>query len=147
MAPIGKILFPTDFSTASDFGLQYASSLARDRKAGLLIVHVAEPPTTYAAGRLYYGIPEPSGAQLTEMLEKVQPDHADVSFEHRLVAGRPAERIVELARQEHADLIVLGTHGRTGIVRLLLGSVAEAVVRRAPCPVLTFRAPTTAEED
>lgn len=136
-----KILFPTDFSTPSDAGLAHATSLARDTGATLLIVHVEEPPTAYGGGEMYYGIPEPDTAALQRMLEAVVPTDPDVPFEHRLIIGDPATEVVRLAHDEHVDMIVMGTHGRTGLSRLLMGSVAEAVVRRAECPVFTFKQP------
>ena len=141
MTTISKILFPTDYSSGSDYGLHYATSLARDNQASLLIGHVEEPPAMYGGGEMYYGVPEPDTAALTTMLEQVKPDDPQVRHEHRLIVGNPADKIVAVAKEEQADLIVMGTHGRTGLVRLLFGSVAEAVVRRAPCPVLTFKGP------
>jgi nucleotide-binding universal stress UspA family protein len=134
-----KILFPTDFSSSSDEGLKWAESLARDTGATLLIVHVEEPPAAYGGGEMYYGIPEPDKAALQAMLGAVKPADSTVPHEHRLVTGDPAEAIVHVADSEHCDLIVLGTHGRTGFRRLLMGSVAEAVVRRANVPVLTVK--------
>jgi nucleotide-binding universal stress UspA family protein len=116
-----------------------ATSLARDSGAKLLIVHVEEPPTAYGGGELYYGIPEPVTEDLRKMLTKVVPTDPQVPFEHRLITGEPAEAVVRLAKDEGVDLIVMGTHGRSGISRLLMGSVAEAIVRRAPCPVLTYK--------
>lgn len=135
-----KILFPTDFSTASDAGLAHAASLARESGARLLILHVEEPPMAYGGGELYYGVPNPDNAALLKMLQDVVPT-SDVPYEHRLVVGDPASEIVRVAEEEKVDLIVLGTHGRTGLRRLLMGSVAEAVLRRAPCPVFTFKEP------
>jgi universal stress protein A len=135
-----KILFPTDFSTASDAALDHATAIARDAGAMLTIVHVEEPIDSYG-GELYYGIPLPSNPEVRRMLEKVVPAHAAVAYEYRLEPGSPAETIVRIAREEGADLIVMGTHGRTGMSRMLMGSVAEAVVRKAPCPVLTLRQP------
>lgn len=145
MTAINKILFPTDFSSSSDFGLHYATSLARDNGASLLIVHIEEPPAAYGGGELYYGIPEPDMAALAKMLEQVKPDDPNVQYEQRLATGHPTNKIVELAKEENVDLIVLGTHGRTGFVRLLLGSTAEVVVRTAPCPVLTFKRPESSD--
>ncbi len=133
------ILFPTDFSHASDAALVHAEALAKQQGARLLIVHVEEPPLAYGGGELYYGIPEPSSERILEMLEDVKPADAAVPFTHRLTMGDPAGEVVRLAEEEHADMIVLGTHGRTGLTRLLMGSVAEAIVRRAPCPVLVYR--------
>ena len=138
-----KILFPTDFSTHSDAGMKHATSLARDTGAKLIIVHVEEPPTAYGGGEMYYGIPEPDTDALQRMLEAVVPTSPEVPYEHRLIIGDPATEIVRLANDEHVDMIVMGTHGRTGLSRLLMGSVAEAVVRRSDCPVFTFKQPHT----
>jgi nucleotide-binding universal stress UspA family protein len=133
------ILFPTDFSTASDAALEHAATLAKSTGATLLIVHVEEPPLAYGGGELYYGIPEPDSERILKMLEDVKPKDASVPFKHRLTMGDPAGEIVRIAGDEGVEMIVLGTHGRTGVTRMLMGSVAEAVVRRAPCPVLVYR--------
>jgi nucleotide-binding universal stress UspA family protein len=76
---------------------------------------------------------------MLKSLEEVVPADPAVAYEHHVVMGDPATEIIQLARSEGADLIVMGTHGRTGLTRLMMGSVAEAVVRRAPCPVLTLK--------
>lgn len=136
-----RILFPTDFSHSGDAALAYATSLARDTGAKLLIVHVEEPPAAYGGGELYYGLPEPAHDELRRMLDEVVPDDPTVGYEHRLVSGDPASAIVNLAEMEEVELIVMGTHGRSGISRLLMGSVAEVVVRKARCPVLTYKQP------
>ena len=136
-----KILFPTDFSHASDAALDWATSLARERGATLLIVHVEEPPAAYAGGEMYYGMPDPATEDLEKMLFQVRPTDPQVRHEHRLLTGDPATAIARLAEHEDVELIVMGTHGRTGLLRLLMGSVAEAVVRRAACPVLTLKQP------
>ena len=133
------ILFPTDFSTASDAALVHAESLARQMNARLLIVHVEEPPLAYGGGELYYGLPEPSSERILKMLEDVKPSDPSVPYTHRLTMGDPAGEVVRMATDENAEMIILGTHGRTGMTRLLMGSVAEAIVRRAPCPVLVYR--------
>lgn len=135
-----KILFPTDFSRSSDAGLQYATVLARDTGATLLIAHVEEPPAAYGGGEMYYGILEPDNSELWRMLREVKPTDPAVAFEHRLLRGDPAGEVVQLAEDEQVDMIVMGTHGRTGFKRLLMGSVAEAIVRRATCPVLCLKA-------
>ena len=134
-----KILFPTDFSTASDAALVHAENLAKQSSAELLILHIEEPPLAYGGGELYYGLPEPSSERILKMLSDVCPSDPQLSFKHRLVMGDPATEIVRVAEEEQAELIVLGTHGRTGLSRILMGSVAEAVVRHAPCPVLIYR--------
>jgi len=135
-----KILYPTDFSTLGQTALEMATSLARDRGAKLLIVHVEEPPMAYGGGELYYGIEEPTRAELQRMLSEVLPTDPSVGYEHRLMIGAPATGIIHLAEREGVDMIVMPTHGRTGLMRLLMGSVAEEVVRKAKCPVLTVKA-------
>jgi nucleotide-binding universal stress UspA family protein len=137
--PTKTILFPTDFSTASDAALEHAAALAKSSNARLLIVHVEEPPLAYGGGELYYGLPEPDSERILKMLEDVRPKDPAVPFTHRLTMGDPAGEIVRIATEEQVEMIVLGTHGRTGMVRFLMGSVAEAIVRRAPCPVLVYR--------
>ena len=137
--PSKTILFATDFSTASDAALEHAAALAKSSHARLLIVHVEEPPLAYGGGELYYGLPEPDSERILKMLEDVRPKDPAVPFTHKLTMGDPAGEIVRIATEEQAEMIVLGTHGRTGMVRLLMGSVAEAIVRRAPCPVLVYR--------
>jgi nucleotide-binding universal stress UspA family protein len=137
--PQKLILFPTDFSTASDAALVHAATLAKQSAARLLIVHVEEPPLAYGGGELYYGLPEPNSERILKMLEDVKPSDPTVPFTHRLTMGDPAGEIIRIAGDEGAEMIVLGTHGRTGMSRLLMGSVAEAIVRRAPCPVLVYR--------
>lgn len=143
-----KILVPTDFSHTGDSALALATVLARDTGAKLLIVHVEEPPVAYGGGEMYYGVPEPAYEEIERMLHKVVPTDPNVPCEHRMITGDPASAIVRLAEDEHVDLVVMGTHGRTGLSRLLMGSVAEAVVRRAPCPVLTYKStvPKPAED-
>jgi nucleotide-binding universal stress UspA family protein len=136
-----KILVPTDFSHAGDVALEMATSLARDTGATLVIIHTEEPPTAYGGGEFYYGIPEPPRDELLKMLHKVQPTDPSVLYEHRLISGDPAHAIVRFAKDEAVDMIVMGTHGRTGLSRMLMGSVAEAIVRRAECPVLTYKQP------
>jgi len=136
---MATILFPTDFSHASDAALEHAEALAKQRHAKLVILHVEEPPLAYGGGELYYGLPEPNSERIQQMLESVKPSDPSVTVEHRLTMGDPAAEIVRIAEEEKPEMIVMGTHGRTGLTRLLMGSVAEAIVRRSPCPVLTYR--------
>jgi universal stress protein A len=138
---VKKVLFPTDFSRCGDEALELATSLARDTGASLLIVHVEEPPMSYGSGHMYYGPTEPSTQQLSELLHKVVPKDPNVTFEHHMLLGRPASEIVEFAESEAVDFIVIGTHGRTGLFRAVMGSIAESVVRHAKCPVATVRHP------
>jgi len=137
-----KIVFPTDFSPFGQEALRWATSLARDSGATLIIVHVEEPPMSYGGGEVLIGGDEGNRELLRKSLVQVVPTDPAVSFEHKLLVGDPATAVVEAANEENADLIVLGTHGRTGLTRLLMGSVAEAVVRRAKCPVLVVKHPS-----
>jgi universal stress protein A len=134
-----RILFATDFSPASETALTYATSLARDSGAVLVIAHVEELPLPYAGGEMYIAQPEYPNPEIRKMLENVVPPDSSVRFEHKLVMGTAADDVVRIADEEHADLIVIGTHGRTGLMRVLMGSVAESIMRLAQCPVLTVK--------
>jgi nucleotide-binding universal stress UspA family protein len=137
--PAKKILFCTDFSRLSDAALPLATSLARDQKGALIVVHVQEPPAVYAAGELYYGPLEPDKEALQELLHRVTPADPAVVCTHQMVFGDPAMEIVRVAKDEGVGMIVMSSHGRTGLARVLMGSVAEKVVRRAHCPVVIFK--------
>ena len=140
---IKKILVPIDFSTQSATALGFAESLAADRGATLLITHVREQPDIYAeTGFGGYPLPQDE-AETRRALSDMRPINSEVSYCHQLLTGYPADELAEYARRESVDLIVMGTHGRTGLSRLLMGSVAEAVVRHSPCPVLTIKQPDT----
>jgi universal stress protein A len=141
---IRRILYPTDFSAACQPGLDIATSLARDNNAELLIAHVVEPPVE---GPSVYTAPVKSVPEAQELLNEVVPPDPKVSYQHRVVYGRPDKQIIRLAEEEKADLIVMGSHGRTAMIRLLMGSVAEAVVRNAPCPVVMIRQPRDSSQD
>lgn len=134
-----KVLFATDFSPASETALRYATSLARDSSALLLIAHIEELPMPYPGGEMYFVQPEYPNPEVRRMLDAIVPHDPKVRYEHRLVMGVAADDIVKLADDEGADLIVIGTHGRTGLKRVLMGSVAESVMRLATCPVLTVK--------
>jgi universal stress protein A len=136
-----KILFPTDFSDDGKHALELATSLARDGGGSLVIIHVEEPPMAYGGGELYLGIQEPDREELRKTLAAVVPTDPAVPCVHKLLVGDPAEAILQVAESDQVDMIVMGTHGRRGLTRLLMGSVAEAVVRRATCPVLTVKQP------
>jgi nucleotide-binding universal stress UspA family protein len=139
-----KILYPTDFSEAGRPALAMATSLARDTGATLIVAHVEEPPMAYGGGEMYYGVDQVDHEELRKSLAAVVPTDPSVPCVHKLLIGDPAEAILQLAESDHVDLIVMGTHGRRGLTRLLMGSVAEAVVRRAKCPVLTVKEPAEA---
>ena len=140
-----KILFPTDFSSSSRAALSLATSLARDSGATLLIVHVEEIPITTGGGEFVYSIPTVPTDTLQQSLSEIVPDDPSIPVEHRLLAGDAADAIVRTAESENCDMIVMGTHGRRGITRLLMGSVASYVVSHAPCSVMLVK--TAAPED
>lgn len=133
-----KILVPTDFSHLSDQAVGIATALARESGGTVILLHVEEAPVAYGAGEMYYGIAEPDTEALRRMLQEIHLPEG-VAVERHLTAGEPAGAIVRFAEENGVDLVVMSTHGRTGIVRLLMGSVAEEVVRRAKCLVLTLK--------
>ena len=138
-----RILFATDFSRASDTAGEYAVSLARDSGATLLIVHVEEPTVSYPGGEMVLVYADHPNPVLHRMLERRVPKEANVNCELHLLQGHPADEIVRLASGHKVDLIVVGTHGRTGLTRVLVGSVAELIMRHAKCPVLVVKAAET----
>ena len=143
---MNKILVPLDFSHSGEAALRYATSLARDSGASLLLIHVEETPLAYGAGEFYAGAADAeTSEELTARLVAITPADSQVPYSHRLLHGDAAAAILHVAEEEQADLIVMGTHGHTGLLRLLMGSVAETVVRQAPCPVFTLRDTVEAE--
>lgn len=136
---IRHILAPTDFSESSKQATDYAFALAQRFGATLSLLHVIEPPV-YSI-RLYLPLEEleqHARQELARLLPEAEAAHVEVT---RLVElGPPYQKIVEMAAAEKVDLIVMATQGRTGLSHLVLGSVAERVVRLALCPVLTLRA-------
>lgn len=135
-----KILHPTDFSTEAADAFRLACSLARDHRAELLVIHVMPPPVCW--GEVVARRPPDSYEHQLwrEYLEPLCAAEPDIHIEARIESGNPVERIVSIAAEEGCDLIVMGTHGRSGLGRVVLGSVAEQVLRKASCPVLTVRA-------
>jgi nucleotide-binding universal stress UspA family protein len=144
-----NILLPTDFSEPSDVAVRYAKALAENFGSSLHVLHVLEESNlTWVASE---GFTPPLGLDVRgeveksarERLERALTDAERQKYRARLVfrVGNPFVEIVRYAREENVDLIVMGTHGRGLIAHMLLGSVAERVVRKAPCPVLTVRHP------
>jgi nucleotide-binding universal stress UspA family protein len=136
------ILVPTDFSEYSKQAVQYARELAQKFGASLDLLHVVELPPYPIEGlppsELGGNLLDDLEQQATSDLAQVLPKEAEVTVVRRVVVGIPYRRIVEVAADEKVDLIVMATHGRTGFSHLFMGSVAERVVRTAPCPVLTI---------
>jgi nucleotide-binding universal stress UspA family protein len=140
--PLRTILHPTDFSERSAQAFQVACALARDADARVVALHVFPPVVfNFGAGPSVTTL-EQERDRLWDQLLRLQPLYPGVGVEHRLEEGGPAEEILRVAAALPCDLIVMGTHGRTGLGRVLMGSVAEDVLRRAPCPVVTVRAPS-----
>jgi nucleotide-binding universal stress UspA family protein len=144
MKPLQKILCPVDFSDVSEKVAGYAKSVAQPAGAEVVCIHVVPSGTIYAD----FGIPMNSMETFcTTMIQDGEKNLAEfidrhfsgVSVRPKVVCGDFAEEILECAKEESVDMIVMGTHGRTGVNRLLFGSVAEKVLRRAPCPVLAVR--------
>ena len=143
MLPIRTILHPTDFSPESAAAFEIACSLARDYQAKLLVVHVMEPPPAIPSemGLATLPLDDSVAVAAKDELDKLRRKTGALAIGTRLVEGVPAVEIVDVAQEVHADLIVMGTHGRGALKRLFLGSVAESVLRKAPCPVLTVKNP------
>lgn len=137
-----KILYATDFSPGSEIARELASFLASSSGATLYIAHVDDVTPDLVPGDIGYGyIPaiDEIAREQYDKLQSIVPTIPGVKFQHRFMRGEPVESLLQLAEKEHADMIVIGTHGKTGMKRILMGSVAEDVVRRARCPVLTVR--------
>jgi nucleotide-binding universal stress UspA family protein len=146
MLTLKTVLVPTDFSDASESALRYGKAMAEAFGASLHVVHVMEDLLAHAwAAEVYVS----SMPQLRDEIEKesrqrletllAEGDRKKFRAEIALLAGNPFLEIIRYAKAHDVDLIVMGTHGRGPIAHMLLGSVAEKVVRKSPCPVLTVR--------
>jgi len=137
-------LVPTDFSADADYALEYAMTLASKLQAKLTLLHVIEPFVVGSVESMPYSFLQDLEDKITQAMV---PYHARVTAaglacDYSIVHGVPFQVIIETAGTARVDLIIMGTHGRTGLRHVLLGSVAERVVRLAPCPVLVVRLPT-----
>jgi nucleotide-binding universal stress UspA family protein len=142
--PIRRILVSTDFSAPSKQAIAYAFALARTLGATLVLLHVIEELPSYIG----FLPPEETIKALGELAGRARLDLAQVAAQAQsgkvevtcqAVVGAPALKIIEVAQEMQADMIVIATHGRTGFRHFVVGSVAEHVVRTAPCPMLTVR--------
>jgi nucleotide-binding universal stress UspA family protein len=141
MARFRTILHPTDFSPGSAAAFDHACQLARDYDARLVVLHAFGPVVPIGdEGVLLSNNIDELRAMAGKQLDAIRPATPTVRTEKLLRDGPSTETILAAASDLQADLIVMGTHGRTGFRRLLLGSVTEDVLRRAPCPVLTVKA-------
>lgn len=139
MLPLATILHPTDFSEHSQFAFRLACALARDYKARLVLLHVLPPPMVIYAGGPVPAETWPSAEEVKAKLRQLEDQAHRARVESQVMEGDPVDVILRAAEETHSDVIVMGTHGRTALARLLLGSVAEGVLRKAPCPVLTAK--------
>jgi nucleotide-binding universal stress UspA family protein len=142
-----RIVVPTDFSDCAEKAWVRAQGLASALDAEMVLAHVFVEPTLYGEPPLTpdatWQVFEKARKWVEDELEKWAAGARKKGATVRAIirTGSPAEQIVELATAEHADLVVMGTHGRGGVSRVLLGNVADRVIRLAPCPVLTVREP------
>lgn len=143
-----KILCPVDFSESSRYALGYAVSLARLYRAHLELYHVLELPVYSVPGdsamtsvslEFLKDVENACAKRLGEMVDEIRRELPDAVSS--LESGEPFHAILRKSQKEKFDLIVMGTHGRTGLSHMLIGSVAEKVVRKSACPVLTIKHP------
>jgi len=145
---ISRILCPVDFSKSSEHALRYAHGFAETHQAQLILLHVMDyasldipdfPSAIEFSADTIQQIREVCDKRLQELAARETT--GSVPLDSRLVSGTPAYEIINTAKEEAVDLIVMGTQGRTGLSHVLMGSVAEKVIRKAPCPVLTVKSP------
>ena len=136
MLPIHTILYSTDFSSLSYHAFEVAAALAADYRARLVVLHVHEPPLPL--GELVPSEPAGYHETLLQNLRELKPS-GQVVTDYRVEVGTVAEGIVRVANETNCDLIVLGTQGKSGLRRAILGSVAESVLRKSACLVLTVK--------
>ena len=144
---VERILIPTDFSESARYAFNYAVDLNKVLKARLYLLHVLQDFTEFSEynlsptilPQLYLEFEESAARKLEDMLEDMVPP--EISCGSYILHGVPFYEIIQFARKERIDLIILGSHGRTGLKQVLFGHTAEKVVKKAPCPVLTVRHP------
>lgn len=147
MDTIKNILVPIDFSNYSKNALRYAVNFARSFDAKITLIYVVEPviyPSDFSMGHVTFPVADiDMNDKATEELKNLAKSEigSDIELETIIKTGKPFVEINETASEIDADLIIIATHGHTGMEHLLFGSTAEKVVRKAPCPVLTLREP------
>ena len=144
---VHKILCPVDFSESSKAAVAFASAIAKDHDAEIHIVYSYESTFAFTDGPFPSSIPPADLEHDHLALAKMLPTEGDVRFRHEFLHGPPVRTLLDYAAENDIDLIVLGTHGRTGIARMLMGSVAESIVRSATCPVITVKTPASLKHD
>lgn len=147
MPQIQRIVVPIDFSEYSKRAFRYAIDFAQTFGAEMILVYVVEPivyPADFSFGQVALPsmereLQDRSSEQLSALIAKEVPEGMPARCVIR--SGKPFVEIIQLAKEENADLIIIATHGHSGIEHVLFGSTAEKVVRKAPCPVLSIRSP------
>lgn len=143
MVSIKKVLCPVDYSVCSEEAFKYAAHIARTEAAKLYLMHVIDVRSFGHESPLDFDVPEPGEDAVRrikeELVKKAAGEVEGVDMESIVVVGVPVKDILSAAKEKGVDLIVMGTHGRTGLPHMIIGSVAENVVRKAPCPVLVVR--------
>jgi nucleotide-binding universal stress UspA family protein len=147
MPQITRIIVPIDFSEYSKKAFRYAVDFAQTFHAELVLVYVVEPivyPADFSFGQvalpsMEHELFDRGQEQLATLIEKDVPK--GIAARSVVRSGKPFVEIIEVAKEEHAELIIIATHGHSGIEHVLFGSTAEKVVRKAPCPVLSIRSP------
>lgn len=151
MKPFRKVLVPVDYSPTSNEALSCAVEIARRYEAELGVVYVYQPTTYAVPDSFELFTPSQLAAMESEFQRRLDTTKSELmalgcrNVDAKLLTGAPATEIVNHAEAWSYDLIVMGTHGRTGVAHALMGSVAEKVVRKAPCAVLTVRLPKSAQ--
>ena len=140
MVHVKKILYPTDFSSYSNQAYFHAVALAENHGASLTVLYVYTGPTA-DAGPGAAADADADRRYCRDQLEQIRPANPDIPVHHAFLEGDPAAEIARYAADAGIDVIVIGTHGRTGVDRLVMGSVAEKVMREAPCSVLVVKLP------
>jgi nucleotide-binding universal stress UspA family protein len=159
MLTLSTILVPVDFSPCSKAALQYAVQIAERLDAAVEVLHVWEPPVCLGldSGEVLFQLTTNDGLPLSELIRTHARKELDrliaetqsrssVKLSGRLEVGNIGDTVAEIAKTDQYDLVVMGTHGRRGLSRVLMGSIAEKVVRHANCPVITYRAPGNGQE-
>ncbi|HVT81117.1 MAG TPA: universal stress protein [Phycisphaerae bacterium] len=141
MPDLKVILHPTDFSEPAAIAHAAACDLAREYKARLIVLHVAEKPVVSYIEKATELSPEEFQQKLWETLQWPRECERALEVAHRVEEGNPVQQIVQMARTEGVDLIVMGTHGRHGMLKWFSSSITDQVVRYAPCSVLIARRP------
>jgi nucleotide-binding universal stress UspA family protein len=141
MFPFRRILHPTDFSEQANNAFQVACALAQTYAAKVTVMHVLDMSAAPMVNGVMPEVIAPARDEVRDKLVRIPAPDAAVEVDHVLAEGLPAREIVKVAQDTGCDLIVMGAHGRGFLGRLILGNVAEGVVRKATCPVLTVREP------